>query len=69
MDVTMVLRPTSNVKASWDVTVVSEDGQTFERKGMHYRGGDCKNPTWFGFMSNAQYETVSYIDDLSIESR
>lgn len=69
MDVTMVLRPTSNVKVSWDVTVVSEDGQTFERKGMHYRGGDCKNPTWFGFMSNAQHETVAYIDDLSIESR
>ena len=53
---------------TWDFTLTGEDGAKCEEKGLMFLHGDCLSPNWIGFLSNADCETVSFIDDYSYEN-
>jgi hypothetical protein len=37
-------------------------------KGLLYYHEECAAPNWIGFLSNADCETVSFIDDYSYDN-
>jgi len=69
LDVRVTMHAASNVSANFDVEAVNEAGERFERKGMLFRGSDAQRPTWVGFISWADWETVTYIDDFAVDGR
>ena len=53
---------------TWDISVTDEDGVRREEKGLLYVHGECRRPDWVGFLSEADCESVSFIDDYSYDN-
>ena len=50
---------------TFDFSLATEAGKVHEEKGLHFVHSDCLRPDWIGFLSNADCETVTFLDDYS----
>lgn len=67
-DLEFVLHTPKEGVPTWDFSLTGEDGVKHEEKGLLYLHGDCALPNWIGFLSDADCETISFIDDYSYEN-
>ena len=67
-DLEFVLHTPKTGTPTWDFAITDEEGVRREEKGLLYLHRECALPDWIGFLSNADCETVSFIDDYSYEN-
>ena len=67
-DLEFVVHTPKGGTPTWDFAMADETGARREVKGLLYMHSDCRLPGWIGFLSNADCETVSFIDDYSYEN-
>ena len=68
-DVLFTLNYDQNGMPTWDFSAVSEDGSVKrEVKGLLFVNPVGRRPNWVGFLSEADCETVTFIDDYFYEN-
>lgn len=67
-DLEFTLHTPKDGTSTWDFAFTGADGIRHEMKGLLYYHEECAVPNWIGFLSNADCETVSFIDDYSYDN-
>lgn len=69
-DVLFTVNYDQNGVPTWDFSATSADGTVKqELKGLMFIDPQCRRPDWVGIISDADGETVSYLDDYFYENK